>query len=146
MDRGRNNRLPGRSPLRTYVRISRIRLFGRWVTAERIDRPSHGLRLRKTTRAWQRRLTAENWRNSYLKQRKSIRTRSLGVAPEAPASSSARDTASISRAVPGMPAKASKLPFSAMSRAARMSAPQAARADRAGRDAPDRRGPRAGGG
>ncbi len=41
-------------PSEPYVRISRIRLSSRWVTAERIDRPTHGLRQGSTTHGRQR--------------------------------------------------------------------------------------------
>ncbi|MEW6112392.1 MAG: hypothetical protein AB1664_09715, partial [Thermodesulfobacteriota bacterium] len=34
---------PAAPPSEPYVRISRIRLSGRWFTAVRIDRPRHGL-------------------------------------------------------------------------------------------------------
>jgi len=34
---------PAAPPSEPYVRISRIRLSSRWFTAERIDRPGHGL-------------------------------------------------------------------------------------------------------
>jgi hypothetical protein len=34
---------PAAPPSEPYVRISRIRLSGRWFTAERIDRPDDGL-------------------------------------------------------------------------------------------------------
>jgi hypothetical protein len=53
-DRGRNGRLPGAPPSEPYVRFSRIRLSGRWFTAERIDKPLHRLWIGRTTRERQR--------------------------------------------------------------------------------------------